>query len=355
MANEYILRMGDGSRIRMTKDEIKADVLAGMGNAVDYGGVPELSENEIEKLIEIITMPGKAVSVEYGMEIPVTHDIGTIRLDGDQGNSGVGIPSSRLVGMMTHERAFGADTMELGHIDYSYKPVKPIIAQECQTMELCQQNMIIPVLYGAMPNMGLYYTPDGPFPNPGDLLKDFKLEEAFAAMEGASEHLTRDLVWIMQRLMHSGSDGVNIDTTGAAGDADMYGTLMAVKQLRAEFPDMYIEVGMAGESVIGMHGMLEFEGTTLAGLWPHQQAPVVEKAGASVFGPVVNTNTSKTFPWNLARAVTFIKEASAASRLPVHVDMGMGVGGIPMMETPPIDAVTRASKAMVEMAGVDGI
>ena len=36
-------------------------------------------------------------------------------------------------------------------------------------------------------------------------------------------------------------------------------------------------------------------------------------------------------------------------------DMGMGVGGIPMLETPPIDAVTRASKAMVEIAGVDGI
>jgi dimethylamine--corrinoid protein Co-methyltransferase len=118
---------------------------------------------------------------------------------------------------------------------------------------------------------------------------------------------------------------------------------------------MYIEVGMAGESIIGMHGMLEFEGHILAGLWPHQQAPIVEKAGANVFGPVVNTNTSRSFSWNLARAVTFIKEATKVSTIPIHVDMGMGVGGIPMLETPPIDAVTRASKAMVEMAGVDGI
>ena len=55
-----------------------------------------LSADEIDKLAEILMMPGKAVSVEQGMEIPVTHDIGTIRLDGDQGNSGVGIPSSRL-------------------------------------------------------------------------------------------------------------------------------------------------------------------------------------------------------------------------------------------------------------------
>ena len=355
MATEYTLRMGDGSRIFMTKEKIKEEAIAGAGNAVDYGEIPDLSADEIDKIVEIITMPGKAVSVEQGMEIPVTHDIGTIRLDGDQGNSGVGIPSSRLVGCMMHERAFGADTMELGHIDYSFKPVKPIVSQECQAMEVCQQNMIIPLFYGAMPNMGTYYTPDGPFENPGDLLKAFKLDDAFASMEHSAEHLTRDIVWIMQKIYASGADGINLDTTAAAGDADAFGTLSAVKALREQFPDMYIEVGMAGESIIGIHGMLEFEGHALAGLWPHQQAPIVAKAGANVFGPVVNTNTSRSFSWNLARAVTFIKEASKVSTIPIHVDMGMGVGGIPMLETPPIDAVTRASKAMVEMAGVDGI
>jgi len=104
-----------------------------------------------------------------------------------------------------------------------------------------------------------------------------------------------------------------------------------------------------------MHGNLQYDGTILAGLWPHQQAPLIAKAGANVFGPVVNTNTSKTSAWNLSRAVTFIKEAVKVSTLPCHVDMGMGVGGIPMLETPPVDAVTRASKAMVEIAGVDGI
>jgi dimethylamine--corrinoid protein Co-methyltransferase len=159
----------------------------------------------------------------------------------------------------------------------------------------------------------------------------------------------------MQKLFASGADGINFDTTAAAGDGDFYGTLHAIEALRKEFPDMYIEAGMAGEMVLGMHGELEYDGVRLAGLWPHQQAPLIAKAGANVFGPVVNTNTSKTSPWNLARAVTFIKEAVKVSPLPCHVDMGMGVGGIPMLETPPIDAVTRASKAMVEVAGVDGI
>ncbi len=355
MATEYALRMGDGKRVFLTKEKIIEEIEAGTADAADLGEISTLSGDEIDKLAEILMMPGKAVSVEQGMEVPVTHDIGTLRIDGDQGNSGVGIPSSRLVGCMMHERAFGADTMELGHIDYSFKPVKPVIANECQAMEVCQQNMIIPLFYGAMPNMGLYYTPDGPFENPGDLMKAFKIQEARESMEHAAEHMTRDMVWIMQRLFASGTDGVNFDTTAAAGDGDFYGTLHAVEALRTQFPDMYIEVGMAGELVLGMHGELEYDGVGLAGLWPHQQAPLVAKAGANVFGPVVNTNTSKTSAWNLARAVTFIKAAVEVSTLPCHVDMGMGVGGIPMLETPPIDAVTRASKAMVEIAGVDGI
>ncbi|KXS40257.1 MAG: dimethylamine methyltransferase [Methanolobus sp. T82-4] len=332
-----------------------ADLREGSADAADLADVPALSGDELERIAEIMMTPSRMVGVEPGKEVPVTHDIGTIRIDGDQGNSGVGIPSSRLIGSMMHERAFGADTMELGHIDYSFKPVKPVIAQEMQTMEVCQQNMIVPLLYGAMPNMGLYYTPDGPFENPGDLMKAFKIREAQESMEHAAEHLTRDTVWIMQRLMASGADGVNFDTVGAAGDGDMYASLHAVESLRKQYPEMYIEVGMAGELLLGMHGELEYDGTVLAGLWPHQQVTLAAKAGANVFGPVVNTNTSKTSPWNLGRAVTFVKAAVKASPIPCHVNMGMGVGGIPMFETPTIDAVSRASKAMVEVAGVDGI
>jgi dimethylamine--corrinoid protein Co-methyltransferase len=355
MATEYKLRMGDGKRIFMTREQIVADLKEGMADAADLGSIPDLTEDEIDKLVDILTMPSRMVGVELGKEVPVTHDIGTIRIDGDQGNSGVGIPSSRLVGAMMHERAFGADTMELGHIDYSYKPAKPVIAQEMQTMEVCQQNMIVPLFYGAMPNMGLYYTPDGPFENPGDLMKAFKIEEARESMEHSAKHLTRDIVWIMQRMMASGADGVNFDTVGAAGDGDMYASLHAIEALRKQYPDIYIEAGMAGELMLGLHGEMEYDGTVLAGLWPHEQAPLVAKAGANVFGPVVNTNTSKSGAWNLGRAVTFIKQAVKASPIPCHVNMGMGVGGIPMLETPTIDAVSRASKAMVEIAGVDGI
>ncbi|RPJ50208.1 MAG: [dimethylamine--corrinoid protein] Co-methyltransferase, partial [Methanobacteriota archaeon] len=93
MATEYALRMGDGKRVFLTKEKIIEELEAGVANAADLGEIPDLSADEVDKLADILMMPGKAVSVEQGMEIPVTHDIGTIRLDGDQGNSGVGIPS----------------------------------------------------------------------------------------------------------------------------------------------------------------------------------------------------------------------------------------------------------------------
>lgn len=351
---KYITRMGDGQRIEMTADELMRDMELGTEDAADRGKISPLTKDELAYLLDIFTNPNKIVSVEPGNEVVLTHDIGTLRLMGDQGNSGVGIPLSRFQGIQVHERAFGSDTMELGHIDYSFKPVKPVIAMEQQEMENALLSTIVPLFYGAMPNLGLYYRPDGPFGNPSDLLPMGKIKEAREAQEEAVEHATRDMIYICEKLAAVGADGINFDTTGAAGDADMKATLHAVEYLKQN-TNLTIEVGMAGEFVLGIHGGFEYDGKRLAGLYPHQQVKLVQKAGADIFGPVVNTNTSKSMAWNLARAVTFIKACVEVSEIPIHVNMGMGVGGSPVFETPPIDSVTRASKAMVEIAKVDGL
>jgi len=39
----------------------------------------------------------------------------------------------------------------------------------------------------------------------------------------------------------------------------------------------------------------------------------------------------------------------------VHVNVGMGVGGVPMMEQPPIDSTSRVSKTLVELGKADGL
>ena len=53
--------------------------------------------------------------------------------------------------------------------------------------------------------------------------------------------------------------------------------------------------------------------------------------------------------------MTFLKEATATSPIPVHANVGMGVCGIPMMEQTPIDSVTRVSKALVQIGKADGL
>ncbi len=120
-------------------------------------------------------------------------------------------------------------------------------------------------------------------------------------------------------------------------------------------PDMAIEMGMASEFILGMHSEIKYQGKRLAGMYPTEQVKVVEAAGADIFGMAVNVNTSESFPWNLARAVTFLKATVEVANIPVHPNVGMGVCGVPMLEVPPIDCVTRASKALVEIGKADGL
>ncbi len=93
----------------------------------------------------------------------------------------------------------------------------------------------------------------------------------------------------------------------------------------------------------------------LAGLYPHDQVRVAQEAGVDIFGPAINTATNRSIPWNVARAVTFTKACVAAAEIPVHGNMGMGVGGLPVCDPAPVDAVSLASKAMVELTRLDGL
>jgi dimethylamine--corrinoid protein Co-methyltransferase len=112
---------------------------------------------------------------------------------------------------------------------------------------------------------------------------------------------------------------------------------------------------MAGECVLGMHGELEFEGRRLAGMWPKDQLAAATAAGATIFGPAVNVNTTKSVAWNVARACTIVKPCMATATIPVHMNAGMGVGGVPMSAYPPADATARVSRALVDILKLDGL
>jgi dimethylamine--corrinoid protein Co-methyltransferase len=267
----------------------------------------------------------------------------------------VGVNVDRIQALQIYEKLLGADTMELCHIDYSFKPIKAIVGMEQPILEQSLLSTHIPTFYGAMPNLGLYSQPDGPFPNPSELLPQGKIDEARASNEAAVEDAVEDILFAASAMVESGADGINLDTVGAAGDADFQASLIATEKLKEKYPDICIELGMAGEFVLGMHAELEYDGVRLAGLFPHDQVKLAEKAGVTIFGPAINTNASRSSPWNLARAITFIKACCEVAAIPIHVNMGMGVGAVTVNDHPPVDTVSRASKAMVEICRLDGL
>ena len=348
--DKYFTRMGDGEGVWMSREEIKEDAIKGMEDAVKRGKSEPLSGNEIDHLVDILTMPEKNVSVERGYEGVHTFDAGTLKLPIRSA-----IPVDRATTLLIHERILCSDTMEMCYTDYSYKAIKNIAAEEAMQMEHAQMNCIMPIFYGAMPNMGLYTKPDGPVDNWAELLPNGKIKEAMEAQEQAVEFCVSDMVYIGSALAEAGACGIQFDTSGASGDADALAALKASKILSEKYPDLSITMGMANEFHLGMHGKLEFEGDRIAGQYPAAQAKTAAKAGVHSYGCVVNTNSSKSFAWNLARALTYVKEATRVSEIPVLVNAGMGVGGIPLTNTSPTDATSRVAKTMLELGKADGL
>ena len=355
MKDHILTRMGDGELVSMPVEQVKEAILAATREAAQRAEIAELTAEEMEALFDIMADSSRAVSVRPGQEVIVTDDGCSMSFYSGQDSGGVGVSLSRMQAILTYERACAADTTSMGHSDYSFKPVKPIINSEMNEYYTISMMTTAPFLYGAQPNMGLYFQPDGPHQNPADLLAGGKIKEAQEVQEAAAAQLHQDLVFVGKKLNGIGCEGLNLDTAGSAGDADFLAALEAIGDLRKAAPDMPIILGGSGEFVLGMHGEVTFNGRQLAGMYPHEQARMAEAAGASIFGVAVGTNTNQSVAWNIARTLTFVKAAVAAVDIPVHVNVGMGVGGVPMMEAPPIDSVTRASKSLVQIGKADGL
>ncbi len=337
-------RLGDGSFTEMTRSGIRADIVAGSEAAARRAKVPPLGDDEVDHLLEIYASPARFTGVDVGEEVVLSCD-----------GTGMKTHATRIQDLQSYEQWMGADLLELCVGDYSLKVVRTILAYEAQYMHDAQLCTIAPLQYGVMPNLGLYSKPDGPCENWSALLPLGRIAEARAAAEEAVEMAVADMVKLADSQWEAGADAIDWDTTGASGDPEFLAALRATRIIRSRYPDMGVQLGMAGEFVLGMHGELEWEGVRLAGLWPKDQLLLAQQAGATVFGPVVNINTGRSLAWNTARAVALIKPCMAVAEIPVHPNVGMGVGGVPMFVYPPGDATCRAAKSLVELLHVDGL
>ena len=110
---------------------------------------------------------------------------------------------------------------------------------------------------------------------------------------------------------------------------------------------------MASEFVLGMHGQLEYQGMRLAGMWP-QIRPRGGGGRRHDLRAGGNVNTTRSVAWNVARAFTLVKPCTDEATIPVHMNAGMGVGGVPMSPIR-LRRHRRGSRALVDILKLDGL
>ena len=121
---KYVTRMGDGFKVELTESEINRDIEEGSQEAAKNGQIAPLNQDESLYLLEIFKCPDRSVGVERGKEVVLSYDSGTTKF------KRVNVSVSKIQSLQIYERMLGADTLELAHIDYSFKPVKPIVVFE---------------------------------------------------------------------------------------------------------------------------------------------------------------------------------------------------------------------------------
>ena len=337
-------RMGDGSLVEMTRSEIKADLEDGTQHAAKRAKVDPLTQDELDHLLDIYASSARFTAVDIGDEVVMSND-GT-------GTKHIG---NRVQDLQSYEQVLGIDMVELWQIDYSYKAIKTNVAHEGQTMKIAQALLTNPVQYGAMPDLGRYSKPDGPIPNWSELLP---LMQDRRGPRGAGRGL-RDAG--RRHQLRRRPHGRGRHRRHRHGH-DRRGRRRRLPRRPHRLPHAARAVPVAGhrdrhgERVRARHARPARVRRRAPGRHV-AQGPAAHGAGGrrlASTGPAVNINTGKSTAWNIARAITFIKPAMEIAEIPVHVNVGMGVGGVPTCVYPPADATSRASKAFVEILKIDG-
>jgi dimethylamine--corrinoid protein Co-methyltransferase len=211
--------MGDNSNVEFTMDELRQEFIEGSEFAAKKAKVPPLTENEIDFLVDMFAAPTRIWGVQRGNEVVMTKDGCVNALNSSQMSSGVVAPVNREVGVRLFESMLGFDSMEISHNDYSVKPQRFLKKLEMLHVEILMETTIFPLLYGFMPNLGLYFKTDGPFENPYDLMQQGKIQEARETQEAAGAKCLEDCMEMSDAMLEMGADGIDYDTVASTASS----------------------------------------------------------------------------------------------------------------------------------------
>ena len=306
--------------------------------------VEPLGDDEIAHLVDIFASRARFSAVDIGDEVVLSSD--------GVGSQDIG---SRINDLQNYEQTVCTDTVELYHHDYSFKPVKPVLPFEQEIMRQAQLLLTVPCRYGAMPDLGRYTVPDGPVPNWSQLLPLGRIDEARAAQEEAVELAVDDIVYVAEGMYEAGADGINLDTAGAAGDADFLAALKAIERIRARYPRLG-HPDRHGQRVRARHARRARVRRRAARRAVAGRSDASGGQGRRLrLRPGRQRQHRQVGRLERGAHVHHRQAVHGAAEIPIHLNGGMGVGGVPMHSLPPVDAVSRASRACVDLLRLDGL
>ena len=95
--SKTVTRMGDGSSVVLSRDEIRREVVEGSEAAAVKAKIPALEENEVDYLVDMFAAPTRIWGVQRGNEVVMTKDGCVNALNSSRVSSGVTAPVNREV------------------------------------------------------------------------------------------------------------------------------------------------------------------------------------------------------------------------------------------------------------------
>jgi dimethylamine--corrinoid protein Co-methyltransferase len=124
----------------MTEAEILQDIEDGSTDAAERAEIEPMTDDAVAYLLGLYKCPDRSVGVQQGNEVVLSYDSATTK------SKRANVSVSKIQSLQIYERLLGSDLLELAHIDYSFRPAKPIVVFEQPILEQALL-MTIPPLF----------------------------------------------------------------------------------------------------------------------------------------------------------------------------------------------------------------